>query len=167
MTLCPACNREIAATDGCAIEGFDDFADQVPRIRIRYGSEFRDHTPEWSCHDCNAAPGSFHHFGCDMEICPRCGRQAISCDCLYDSEPVSRWSPPPWPWFCDDCDVDCSVLNENYMVEDELWPADAGVLCVGCLERRLGRTLTRADFNLRPKWHELPLSPRLEERLAA
>ena len=46
-----------------------------------------------------------------------------------------------------------------------------GMLCIGCLERRLGRTLTASDFidapinNLRPpRWK---ISDRLRDRLAA
>ena len=37
------------------------------------------------CHDCNVAPGGYHHPGCDMESCPRCGGQLISCGCLFGS----------------------------------------------------------------------------------
>ncbi len=35
------------------------------------------------CHDCMIVnkPGNIHHYGCDMERCPRCGNQLISCDC--------------------------------------------------------------------------------------
>jgi hypothetical protein len=36
------------------------------------------------CHDCNVAPGGYHHPGCDMERCPKCNRQLISCGCLDD-----------------------------------------------------------------------------------
>ena len=51
---------------------------------------------------------------------------------------------------CMDCGVDTDAINESYMVIDDLWraavPTEAGMLCVGCLEKRLGRTLQRKDF---------------------
>ena len=31
------------------------------------------------CHDCGALNGEYHHPGCDMETCPKCGGQLISC----------------------------------------------------------------------------------------
>lgn len=34
------------------------------------------------CHDCNVASGQYHHLGCDMERCPICGRQLITCGCF-------------------------------------------------------------------------------------
>ena len=33
------------------------------------------------CHDCNCKEGELHEYGCDMERCPFCGGQLISCDC--------------------------------------------------------------------------------------
>jgi len=51
---------------------------------------------------------------------------------------------------CMDCGVDTDAINEDYMVLDELWleavPTETGMLCVGCLEKRLGRKLRREDF---------------------
>ena len=36
-----------------------------------------------TCHDCGAEEGQSHEFGCDMERCPFCGSQLISCGCCY------------------------------------------------------------------------------------
>lgn len=33
------------------------------------------------CPDCAAALGEFHYEGCDIEICPKCHRQLLSCEC--------------------------------------------------------------------------------------
>jgi hypothetical protein len=36
------------------------------------------------CPDCGAPVGERHRGSCDIEPCPRCGRQSISCDCIYE-----------------------------------------------------------------------------------
>jgi hypothetical protein len=151
---------------GCTVQVFDDFADGVARARVAHGAEFLDYEMKVPCHDCGVEPGQLHHPGCDLERCPRCGGQAIGCECLESTEPVPPWKPERWPWFCDDCGEDLAETGENYMVRDELWPQDASILCVGCLERRLGRELTLADFKLNVRWHEHELSPRLQKRLS-
>ena len=33
------------------------------------------------CHDCGAISGNIHHFGCDVERCPKCKNQLLSCEC--------------------------------------------------------------------------------------
>ena len=36
------------------------------------------------CHDCSILnkEGNIHHGGCDMERCPKCDGQLISCGCI-------------------------------------------------------------------------------------
>ena len=56
---------------------------------------------------------------------------------------------------CLDCEVDTSELGEYYMVWDILWmeavgDLHGGMLCLGCLEKRLGITLTPDDFTDAP-----------------
>lgn len=74
---------------------------------------------------------------------------------------------------CVDCTYDTNELGEYYMVQDEVWmqaqlDATDGMLCIGCLEQRIGRRLKPADFidapiNL-PAFHS-EKSRRLSERL--
>jgi hypothetical protein len=53
--------------------------------RVRYGEEVDDlEADKISCHDCRVIEGEFHVVGCDMEECPACHTQALSCDCPYD-----------------------------------------------------------------------------------
>ena len=61
-------------------------------------------------------------------------------------EPTTRGSR----FDCLDCGEDTNTIDEYYVVRDAVWreahPARLGMLCIGCLEGRLGRRLTTADF---------------------
>lgn len=43
----------------------------------------RKPTDEHRCHDCGVLEGELHRPGCDMEFCPFCGGQLITCPCWY------------------------------------------------------------------------------------
>lgn len=62
--------------------------------RIKFGEEIKDRTIEKNkdtnfrsiyeydyCDDCTAKQGEPHLLGCDLEICPTCFMQGISCHC--------------------------------------------------------------------------------------
>ena len=40
---------------------------------------------EKTCHDCGCKEGELHDLGCDMERCPFCGGQLITCGCRYEA----------------------------------------------------------------------------------
>lgn len=52
---------------------------------------------------------------------------------------------------CVDCGADTAEIAEFYMVRNDVWRAAgmtrAGMLCIGCIEARLGRRLSPADFS--------------------
>lgn len=84
MAICKFCEQEMLEADSCTVEVFDDIPGG-PYPRIRFGSE-RPRWPGDRCGDCGVKRGSFHHPGCDIERCPNCGRQAISCGCWTDED---------------------------------------------------------------------------------
>jgi hypothetical protein len=65
---------------------------------------------------------------------------------------------------CADCGVGTITLGEWYMVKDDVWDEawagrrkswharvpGAEILCIGCIEQRLGRTLMACDFTDAP-----------------
>lgn len=57
-------------------------------------------------------------------------------------------------WTCIDCAQSTRILGEYYMVHNAVWqaanPPPIGMLCIGCLEARIGRPLTAEDFTDAP-----------------
>lgn len=51
--------------------------------RIPYGNEpgYNSENMRTYCPDCTAAMGEYHYEHCDIEICPKCGGQLLSCNC--------------------------------------------------------------------------------------
>lgn len=59
------------------------------RRRLRYGRDGSAGAESRNCHDCGVIAGQLHVPGCDMERCPSCHCQAISCDCSIESADVA------------------------------------------------------------------------------
>lgn len=75
-------------------------------------------------------------------------------------------------FLCLDCGYN-TFRDEYYMVHDEIWlsvvPQRVGMLCIGCLELRLGWMLKKTDFTDAPiNWIEggFVKSQRLIDRLS-
>ena len=106
--------------------------------------DLRGKVPEsWRCIDCgiNTAPG--HLAREQME-------QALT-------------------WADEGVTPTYNELTEIYAVKAQIWKAAGmtplgGCLCIGCLERRLGRMLTAKDFIRKHPFNSLPGTERLLAR---
>lgn len=74
--------------------------------------------------------------------------------------------------YCVDCNVNTMLIREYYMVHQHVWfqtqlGSYDGMLCIGCLENRIGRRLTPSDFSDFPvnNFLEFPKSDRLLSRM--
>lgn len=73
---------------------------------------------------------------------------------------------------CKDCGINTNDIDEYYMVLDSIWlesgmDKDGGMLCLECLEIRIGRRLIGADFKDGLPINEgfFPRSERMLDRL--
>lgn len=62
-------------------------------------------------------------------------------------------------FYCVDCNINTAYLGEYYAVYDDVWHLAGdvdGMLCIGCLEKRLSEALGQS-FELSGKW--FPMLP--------
>ena len=103
-------------------------ADGCTVVYVRIGgpksiyTRSREHfdEPDGRCGDCNAKHGELHHMGCDVERCPKCDGQLISCDCKADLDFERRVGcphcglPVPMPQDWDGKDMDEALCDSCY-----------------------------------------------------
>jgi hypothetical protein len=97
--ICAACNQQMLDGGSCTLTkvSIDD------RLYSRFTKDSGEEDDCWIavggvapsvvhetrtplCDDCGIRTGGYHHPDCDMERCPKCGRQQISCGCWPDFE---------------------------------------------------------------------------------
>ena len=73
MAACPDCHREMLLAPSC-VAIFAVVARGKTFDRVQNPTRATDR-----CDSCYVKLGGIHHFGCDMEPCPSCGGQLITC----------------------------------------------------------------------------------------
>jgi hypothetical protein len=103
------------------------------------------------CNHLTACRRILTDMGLDGELIDAClsylPLQGGGCDCEVVLN-VDMTNPKPLVDFsCADCGHD---YDEYYMVRNDIWKArgvGSGELCIGCLEKRIGRQLNQQDFS--------------------
>ena len=88
MATCAHCGREMETADSCI--GGPWTLEGKQYAPVPYGQEGSFTTLgrlARRCDDCGVTLGGFHHPGCRIEACPRCGRQLVSCKCADTAAP--------------------------------------------------------------------------------
>ena len=85
MAICVDCEREMTTAASCTVTALHIRDLPFPLSRHRRSGDGR-------CGDCGVEPGGYHHLGCDLARCPRCGGQLITCGCPFDElDDASEW----------------------------------------------------------------------------
>ena len=91
-----------------------------------------------NCGDCGCKEGELHNFfpNCDMERCPRCNGQLLSCGC--NIEGLQREPYFDWTFCCKRCG---KKMPKVKMVSQDEWKYICGitypldcVLCIKCMD---------------------------------
>ena len=75
---CEYCNHEMS---GISCMGYF-VINGIKFDRTKFGSEENNYGE--ICGDCSVKKDQIHHVGCNIERCPKCGGQALTCDCGKD-----------------------------------------------------------------------------------
>ena len=91
MAVCSWCHGEMTIANSCTADAFHRNGRRVDMIP--FGDEPGRRTGGERCGDCGVFRGGWHHPGCDLQTCPACGRQLLSCGCRFDEdEPDASFS---------------------------------------------------------------------------
>lgn len=84
MAVCAFCDQEMNTAKSCKVEALHRGG--VPLALKQFGKEFGGSRKATMCGDCGVARGGYHHPGCDLQPCPSCGDQLLSCGCRFDED---------------------------------------------------------------------------------
>ena len=79
MAICADCKQEMLDEETKSCKEFPHIF--LAEVMFERDTEYFDYNAR--CHDCDIEnkPGNVHHYGCDIERCPLCAGQLLSCGC--------------------------------------------------------------------------------------
>ena len=84
MAVCDWCYGEMNTAASCVVEALHQNGrrfDMTP-----FGVRPNRRVSGGRCGDCGVQRGGWHHPGCDLQRCPACGGQLLSCGCRFDED---------------------------------------------------------------------------------
>jgi hypothetical protein len=79
MYKCPYCKKDMQDACTCTANRIVIFPDGALIPSISFKADVSER-----CGDCGVRGGGYHHPTCDQEICPKCGKQLLSCGHSFD-----------------------------------------------------------------------------------
>lgn len=87
MAICTWCDREMTEATSCTVNVLYQGGVEVAVAKFDSGRGQPRMERCGDCGDCGVSRRGYHHPGCDLQRCPVCRRQMISCDCRFDEDP--------------------------------------------------------------------------------
>jgi hypothetical protein len=82
--VCTWCLDDMTTAASCVVDALHRNGRRFDMIA--FGREFGHRESDTRCRDCGVARGGWHHLGCDLQRCPACGQQMMSCGCRFDED---------------------------------------------------------------------------------